>query len=150
MLALLECNAREVGFYDNLGEEWVQEYRQELVGIERHRSISSDTLYRVGAVCSWRDFLRKKENRAGSAGRTVAEERVRVASNGVSSGTGHSGERSWAGGMFTNDDLTNGNTLAYQSLVNIPTAQLRSPPRPVTEDTPLPATSPEPALFLFS
>ena len=48
-------------------------------------------------------FLTEKENRAGSAGRTVAEERFRVAGTGVSSGTGRSGERSWTGGMFTND-----------------------------------------------
>ena len=33
-------------------------------------------------------------------GRTVAEERVWVAGTGVSSGTGRSGERSWAGMMF--------------------------------------------------
>ena len=60
---------------------------------------------------------------------------------------------------FTNDDLTNGNTLAYQSLVNIPPAQLRSPLRPVPEETPVPATRTlssvtvlpaEPALFSFS
>ena len=48
-------------------------------------------------------FLTEKENRAGLAGRMVADERVRVAGTGVSSGTGRSGERSWAGGMFTND-----------------------------------------------
>ena len=48
-------------------------------------------------------FLAEEENRAGSAGRTVTEERVRVAGTGVSSGTGCSGERSWAGGMFTNN-----------------------------------------------
>ena len=48
-------------------------------------------------------FLEGKENRAGSAGRTVAEERVRVTGTGVSYLTGRSGERSWAGGMFTND-----------------------------------------------
>ena len=43
-----------------------------------------------------------EENRAGLAGRKVAEERVLVADTGVSSGTGRSGERSWAGWMFTN------------------------------------------------
>ena len=48
-------------------------------------------------------FLAEKENRAGSAGRTVAEERVCVAGTGVSSGTGRSGERSLAGEMFSND-----------------------------------------------
>ena len=41
---------------------------------------------------------------------------------------------------FTNDDLTNGNSPSYQSLVNIPPAPLRSPLRPVTEETPVPAT----------
>ena len=44
-----------------------------------------------------------EKNRAGSAGRTVAEERVRVAGTGVTSGTGRSGEQIWAGGMFTTD-----------------------------------------------
>ena len=44
-----------------------------------------------------------KKNRVGLAGRTVTEERVQVAGTGVSSGTGRSGERSWADGMFTND-----------------------------------------------
>ena len=44
MLALLERNAREVGFSDNLGEDQVREDRQDLVGIERHRSILSDIL----------------------------------------------------------------------------------------------------------
>ena len=48
-------------------------------------------------------FLTEEENRAGLAGRTVAEDRVRAAGTGLSSGTGRSGERSWAGGMFTND-----------------------------------------------
>ena len=47
--------------------------------------------------------LEGKENREGSAGRTVAEERFRVAGTGVSSGTGRSGERIWEGGVFTND-----------------------------------------------
>ena len=48
-------------------------------------------------------FLTEKENGEGLAGRTVAEERVRVSGTGVSSGTGRSGEQSWAGGMFTNN-----------------------------------------------
>ena len=39
----------------------------------------------------------------GSAGRTGTEERVWVAGTGVYSVTGRSGERSGAGGMFTND-----------------------------------------------
>ena len=42
MLALLEPNAREVGLSHNLGEEQVQEDRQELVGIEWRRSIASN------------------------------------------------------------------------------------------------------------
>ena len=50
-----------------------------------------------------RGFSAEKENGAGSAGKTVTEERVWVAGTGVSSVTGWSGERSWAGGMFTND-----------------------------------------------
>ena len=41
---------------------------------------------------------------------------------------------------FTNDDLTNGKFPSYQSLVNIPPSPLRSPLRPVTEETPVPAT----------
>ena len=45
----------------------------------------------------------EKENGAGSAGKTVTEERFWVAGTGVSSVTGRSGEWSWAGGMFTND-----------------------------------------------
>ena len=59
---------------------------------------------------------------------------------------------------FTNDDLTNGKSPSYKSLVNIPPAPLRSPLRPVTEENPVPATQTlssipilpaEPALFLF-
>ena len=45
----------------------------------------------------------EKENGAGLTGKTVTEERVHVAGTGVSSVTGRSGERSWVGGMFTND-----------------------------------------------
>ena len=52
MLALLERNAREVGFAKNLGEYRVRENRQELVGIERHCSNVSDRLKRVGAAGS--------------------------------------------------------------------------------------------------
>ena len=44
MLALLERNAREVGFANDLGEHQVQEHRQELVGAERHRCSVSDLL----------------------------------------------------------------------------------------------------------
>ena len=61
MLDLLERNAHDVGLSKNIGEDRVWEDRQELVGIERHRSILSDKLYRVGAPCSWRDFSRKKK-----------------------------------------------------------------------------------------
>ena len=46
-----------------------------------------------------RGFHRKK-NGAGSAGRTVTEERVPVAGNGVSFVTGRGGEQIWAGGIF--------------------------------------------------
>ena len=59
---------------------------------------------------------------------------------------------------FTNDDLTNRKFPSYQSLVNIPPAPLRSPLRPVTEETPVPAIQTlssvtvfpaKPALFLL-
>ena len=79
----------------------MQEDLQELVGIERHRSIASDMFLSGRGGLFVEIFLEK--NRAGSAGRTVAEERVRVAGTGVSSGTGRSGEQIWSGGMFTND-----------------------------------------------
>ena len=102
MLALLERNAREVGLSHNLGEDRVREDRQELVGIEWHRSIASDRAL-SGQGGLFVEIFLKKKNRAVSAGRTVAEERVRVAGTGVSSGTGRSGERIWAGGMFTKD-----------------------------------------------
>ena len=65
-------------------------------GIGQSRAIC---LYRVGADRSNRDILRGQ----GKYGRQeVMEERVLVAGNGVSSGTGRSGEWSWASGMFTN------------------------------------------------
>ena len=41
---------------------------------------------------------------------------------------------------FTNNDLTDGNSPSYQSLVNIPPVLLRSPLRPTTEETPVPTT----------
>ena len=44
MLALLEHNAREVGFANTIGEHRVREHRQELVDVERHRSSVSDLL----------------------------------------------------------------------------------------------------------
>ena len=49
------------------------------------------------------DHRKEKVNGAGSEGETGTEERVRVAGTGVSSVMGRNGERSWAGGMFTND-----------------------------------------------
>ena len=101
MLALLERNAHEVGLSHNIGEDRVWEDRQELVGIEQHRSIAIDmSLSGRGGLLVER-FLEKY--RAGSSGRKVAEERVRVSGTGVSSGMGPSGERSWAGEIFTND-----------------------------------------------
>ena len=60
---------------------------------------------------------------------------------------------------FTNDDLTNEKSPSYQLLVNILPAPLGSPLRPVTEETPVPATwtlssvtvfPAEPAPFSFS
>ena len=48
-------------------------------------------------------FSVERENGAGLAGRTGTEERFQVAGTGVSYVTGWSGERSGAGGMFTND-----------------------------------------------
>ena len=48
-------------------------------------------------------FSGERENGAGLAVRTGTEERVRVEGTGVSSVTGRSGERSGAGGMFTNE-----------------------------------------------
>ena len=65
-----------------------------LIGIEEVEN------FHAGRV---RFFCGERENRAGLAGRTGTEERVRVAGTGVSSVTGRSGERSGAGGMFTND-----------------------------------------------
>ena len=44
VIALLERNAHEVGFSDNLGKNWVQEKHQEFVGVERHRSSVSNRL----------------------------------------------------------------------------------------------------------
>ena len=49
-------------------------------------------------------FFVEKENRAGSAGRPVTEERVRVAGTGVSSVTGRSGERSGRVGCLLTTD----------------------------------------------
>ena len=74
MLALLESNAREVGISHNLGEDQVREDRQELVRIERHRSIASDRFYRAGAACSWRDFREKKTGQVRRVGRSRKRE----------------------------------------------------------------------------
>ena len=53
---------------------------------------------------SWKsDFFLKKEKRGRFDGKTGMEETVQVAGTGVSSVLGHSGERSGAGGMFTNN-----------------------------------------------
>ena len=101
MIALLERNSREVGLSHNLGEDRVQEDRQELFGIEQHRLIASNMCLSGWGGLFVERFIDK--NKAGSAGRTVAEERVWVAGTGVSSGTGRSDERSWEGGMFTKD-----------------------------------------------
>ena len=68
-----------------------------------HRLLDRD---RGSGKCSrWESavFSVERENGAGSAGRTGTEERIRVAGSGVYSGTGRSGERKRAGGMFTND-----------------------------------------------
>ena len=58
-----------------------------------------------GNVLRWESavFSVERENGAGSVGGTGTEERVQVAGTGVSSVTGRSGERSGAGGVFTND-----------------------------------------------
>ena len=50
-----------------------------------------------------RGFLWRKKTGQVRRERTVTEERVRVAGTGISSVTGQSGDRSWAGGMFTNN-----------------------------------------------
>ena len=58
----------------------------------------------VSEITRWESAVfTEKEDGAGSVGRTVVDERFRVAGSGVSSVTGRSGEWSWAGGMFTND-----------------------------------------------
>ena len=74
-----------------MGRFW--DGRRRLIGIE------DVEIYTLGE----RVFLWRKENGAGLAGRTGTEEIFRVAGTGVSSLTGRSGERSGAGGMFTND-----------------------------------------------
>ena len=79
----------------------MREDRQELVRIERHRSNASD-MYLWGRGGSFVERYKEK-NRAGLAGKRSWKERFRVAGTRVSSGTGRSGERSWEGGMFTND-----------------------------------------------
>ena len=66
-------------------------------GICRSRAIC---IYRVGAARSNRDILREQGKYCRQE---VMKEKDRVASTRVSSGTGRSGERSLAGGMFTYD-----------------------------------------------
>ena len=65
-----------------MGRFW--EGRRRLIGIK------DVEIYTLGE----RGFLWRNKNRAGSAGKAVTEERVRVAGTGVSSVTGRSGERS--------------------------------------------------------
>ena len=81
----------------------MREDLQELVVIQRHLSIASDMYLSGRGSLFVERFLEKTKNRAVSAGMTVAEERLWVAGTGVSSRTGRSGEKIWAGGMFTNN-----------------------------------------------
>ena len=58
----------------------------------------------VSEITRWESAVfhgKRKQGRFGE--KTVTEKRVRVAGTEVSSVTGRSGERSWAGGMFTNE-----------------------------------------------
>ena len=69
---------------------------------DRHRlfiGIEEVELFHAGRA----QFFVEKEKRGRLGGKTGTEERVRVAGTGVSSVTGRSGERSGAGGIFTND-----------------------------------------------
>ena len=52
MLALLECNSREVGFTYDLREHQVREHLQEFVGVDRHRCGVGDMLERVRVAYS--------------------------------------------------------------------------------------------------
>ena len=74
-----------------MGRFW--DGRRRLIGIE------DVEIYMLGE----RGFLWRKKTGQVWQERTVTEDRVQVAGTGVSSVTGRSGERSWAGGMFTND-----------------------------------------------
>ena len=56
----------------------------------------------VSEITRWESAVFHSKRKRGRFGRkTVTEERVRVAGTGVSSVTGWSSERSWAGGTFT-------------------------------------------------
>ena len=58
----------------------------------------------VSEITRWERAVFCRERKRGRiGGKTVTEERVRVAGTGVSSVTGRSGEQIWAGGVFTND-----------------------------------------------
>ena len=62
------------------------------------------SLIDVSEITCWESAVSHIKRKRGRFGRkTVTEERVRVAGTGVSSVTGRSGERSWAGRMFTNN-----------------------------------------------
>ena len=75
MLALLERNACEVGISHNLGEDRVQEDRQELVGIERHWSIASNrTLLGRGGLFVERFLEKEKKGQVRRVGRSRKRE----------------------------------------------------------------------------
>ena len=58
----------------------------------------------VSEITRWESAVfHGKRERGRFGGKTVTEEIARVAGTGVSSVTGWIGERSWAGGMFTNN-----------------------------------------------
>ena len=65
MLALSECDTREVGLTHNLGEDRVREDRRELFGIVRHRSIAREFVF-IGSGRLVRGEI-SREERAGLA-----------------------------------------------------------------------------------
>ena len=92
MLALLERNAREVGFTYDLREHRVRKHRQELVGVERHHCGVSDMLERVRAACS--------QGLALSSELTVkGEGACRAELSRVVPGINHRGRRSVSNGV---------------------------------------------------
>ena len=102
MLAMLEHNDCKVGLSHNLGEDRLWEHRQDLAGIELHRSIASDRIFRIGAACSWRDFLRKKKTgQVRQVGRLRKRESglqvlgSLLGRGGAVRGAGRSGEQIW-------------------------------------------------------